>query len=139
MVENIKAPSKVLWQAFKLFFRKTSDTEDTKTRHSAPMSAAVFSHATPAALRPGPPGQPDITYAPDWEKYLARVAARLKSGGLAFTLPQRFPDKLSGDLVWEGETLANTYDWTYVLDAEQLNEIEEALKHFKCRSSQIMP
>ena len=96
------------------------------------MSAAVLSHATPAALRPGPPGQPDITYAPDFEKYQTRVATRLSKGGLASTLPVGFPEELRGDLVWEGETLPETYDWTFVLNEEQLGEIEKALTHFKC-------
>ncbi|KEZ46937.1 Uncharacterized protein SAPIO_CDS0284 [Scedosporium apiospermum] len=95
------------------------------------MSAAVLSHATPAALRPGPPGQPDITYAPDFEKYQTRVATRLSKGGLASTLPVGFPEELRGDLVWEGETLPETYDWTFVLNEEQLGEIEKALTHFK--------
>lgn len=85
--------------------------------------------------RPGgrAPGQPDIAYAPDFEKYQARTARRLAEGNIQKTLPERFPKELTGDLVWEGETLADAYDWTYVLSDEQLEEIETALQHFKCK------
>jgi hypothetical protein len=47
-------------------------------------------------------------------------------------VPEGFPDQLQGDMVWEGDTLAETYDWTYVLSEEQLAEIDEAVKHFQC-------
>ncbi|MBE3044996.1 hypothetical protein IMZ48_21040 [Candidatus Bathyarchaeota archaeon] len=104
------------------------------------MSTTVTSLATPAALIAGPPGQPDIAYAPDFEKYQARTARRFAEEKLATTLPEGFPSELRGDLVWEGKTLAETYDWTYVLSEDQLEEIEDALKHFKGRrppSSQV--
>ena len=70
------------------------------------MSTTVTSLATPAALVAGPPGQPDIAYAPDFEKYQARTARRLAERKLATTLPEGFPSELRGDLVWEGKTLA---------------------------------
>ncbi|KAF5989189.1 family oxidoreductase [Fusarium coicis] len=47
------------------------------------------------------------------------------------SLPEGFPKELKGDLVWDGETLAQKYDWTYVLSAAQLEEIDRALAHFK--------
>lgn len=97
------------------------------------MSTTVTSLSTSAARVAGPPGQPDIEYRPDFEKYQARTARRLAEGNLQKTLPEGFPQNLTGDLVWEGETLADTYDWTYVLSEEQLDEIEAALKHFKCK------
>lgn len=86
--------------------------------------------ATPAALPP--PGQPDIAYHPDWEKYQARATRRAKLENLPKTLPDDFPAELKGSLVWEGATLAQSYDWTYVLSADQLKEIDDALAHFKC-------
>ncbi|SPO06500.1 probable TfdA family oxidoreductase [Cephalotrichum gorgonifer] len=95
------------------------------------MSTTVTSLATPAALVAGPPGQPDISYAPDFAKYQARVTRHLAQGNLKTTLPENFPEKLTGDLVWEGDTLAETYDWTYVLNEEQLAEVDAALEHFK--------
>ncbi|KAJ3542785.1 hypothetical protein NM208_g3907 [Fusarium decemcellulare] len=39
--------------------------------------------------------------------------------------------QLKGDVVWDGATLAETYDWTYVLNDEQLAEIDRAVAHFK--------
>lgn len=99
------------------------------------MSTTVTSLATPAALVAGPPGQPDISYAPDLLKYQARTAKRLAEETLTKTLPEGFPSELKGDLVWEGDRLAETYDWTYVLNEDQLVEVESALKHFKGMSS----
>jgi hypothetical protein len=95
---------------------------------TAPPSAPVFSITQ--AARP-PPGQPDIAYHPDWEKYQARTARRLETEDLPKTLPPGFPAELKGDLVWEGDTLAEKYDWTYVLSVGQLDEIDKALIHFK--------
>ncbi|KAI1144285.1 Clavaminate synthase-like protein [Hypoxylon sp. FL0543] len=92
------------------------------------MSTTV-TFVTPSA--PAPPGQPDISYAPDYNKWQARAARRLKEGNLPTTLPEGFPAQLTGDLVWEGQSIANTYDWTYVLNAEQLDEIDRAVEHFK--------
>lgn len=92
--------------------------------------ASAFS--TPKAV--APPGQPDISYAPDYDKYQARAARRVQGENLPNTLPEGFPEQLKGDLVWEGSTLAETYDWTYVLKEDQLAEIDEAVKHFKCQS-----
>lgn len=91
--------------------------------------ASAFS--TPKAV--APPGQPDISYAPDYEKYQARAARRVQSGNLPTTLPEGFPQQLKGDLVWEGNTLAETYEWTYVLSEDQLAEIDHAVRHFKCQ------
>lgn len=79
----------------------------------------------------GPLGQPDIGYAPDLDKYLARVQRRLKEENLEATLPEGFPNQLESDLVWEGDSLAEKYDWTYVLNEEELEEIENALLHWK--------
>ncbi|KAI1385396.1 Clavaminate synthase-like protein [Hypoxylon trugodes] len=84
---------------------------------------------TPPAL--APPGQPDISYAPDFEKYQVRREKRIKAGGLQKLLPEGLPGQLRGKLVWEGDTLAETYNWTYVLTPSQLEEIESAVKHFK--------
>ena len=79
---------------------------------------------TPAA--PAPPGQPDIAYAPDYAKFQARQTQRLKSETLPSTVPE-----LTGDLVWDGGSVAQTYDWAYVLSPDQTNEIDRALKHFQ--------
>ncbi|KAJ3962407.1 hypothetical protein N0V92_000884 [Colletotrichum tropicale] len=77
------------------------------------------------------PVQPDIQYAPDREKWQARVASRVQEPDLPKSLPEGLPAQFKSDLVWEGSTLANDYDWTYVLSTEQLDELDAALAHFK--------
>ncbi|KAH9909522.1 Clavaminate synthase-like protein [Xylariomycetidae sp. FL2044] len=84
---------------------------------------------TPRAKNP--PGQPDISYAPDYDKFTARTARRLEEGNLPTTLPEGFPAQLTGDLVWEGSTVGDKYDWTYVLSDAQLAELDHATEHFK--------
>lgn len=104
-------------------------TAATATATHPPLGL-VFS-TTPAAQPP--PGQPDISYHPDWNKYQARVARRTQTEDLPKTLPEGFPEELKGDLVWEGESLAQKYDWTYVFSADQLKEIDNAVTLFKCK------
>lgn len=101
-----------------------------ETMAAAVANPVASAFSTPKAV--APPGQPDISYAPDYDKYQARAARRVQSEKLPTTLPEGFPEQLRGDLVWEGNTLADTYDWTYVLNEEQLAEIDQAVKHFKC-------
>lgn len=96
---------------------------------TAVANPVASSFPTPTAE--APPGQPDIIYAPDYAKFQARAARRVATERLPTTVPEGFPDQLQGDMVWEGDTLAETYDWTYVLSEEQLAEIDEAVKHFK--------
>lgn len=98
---------------------------------TAVANAVASSFPTPAAQ--APPGQPDISYAPDYAKYQARAARRIEVERLPTTVPEGFPEHLEGDLVWEGDKLAETYDWTYVLTQDQLSEIDEAVRYFKCR------
>ncbi|KAK1980426.1 TfdA family taurine catabolism dioxygenase TauD [Colletotrichum cereale] len=82
-------------------------------------------------LLPGPPGQPDIAYTPDHDKYLARIRRRQEQERLDKTLPEGFPQKLESKLVWDGRTLAERYDWNHVLTEDDRKEIDEALNHFK--------
>ncbi|KAK3349776.1 hypothetical protein B0T25DRAFT_610767 [Lasiosphaeria hispida] len=91
--------------------------------------AAAAPHATTA--RAGPPGQPDISYAPDHDKYLARIKRRTETEHLDKTLPPGFPKKLESRLVWDGSDLHERYDWNYWLTDEDLAEIEAGLTHFK--------
>lgn len=86
-----------------------------------------------AVLNARPLGQPDIDYAPDLDKYLARVARRQKSEQLGTELPPGFPKQLESDLVWNGADVAEKYNFVYELNAEELQEIEEALVYFKCK------
>jgi len=91
--------------------------------------------ATAHVISSGPLGQPDIGYAPDLDKYLARVQRRLKEETLEKSLPDGFPKEFKSDLVWRGNDLAKTYNWTYSLNEEELEEIETALKHWNCKLS----
>ena len=76
--------------------------------------------------------QPGLSYKPDFDQYQARTRFRLQTEPLQKkTLPEGFPKQLVSDLVWEGEGLADKYDWTYVLAPEQIRELEDALEHFK--------
>jgi hypothetical protein len=93
-------------------------------------STTTVTWVTPAAEKP--PGQPDINYAPDYDKWQQRAARRLAEGNLPTKVPDGFPTELTGPTVWEGRTLAETYDWTYILNADQLTEIDQAVAHFKC-------
>lgn len=77
-------------------------------------------------------GQPDISYATNFDKYLARVLRRLKEEKLDATLPSGFPRELKSDLVWYGKDVAERYDWTYKLNEEELEEVDDALQHWKC-------
>ncbi|OJJ35024.1 hypothetical protein ASPWEDRAFT_110117 [Aspergillus wentii DTO 134E9] len=81
-----------------------------------------------------PNGYPDFGYMPDYDKYLARGKRRQETEKLDQHLPKGFPARLSGDLVWEGNTLASHYNWNYHLTAEDLEEINNALAHFKSLS-----
>ncbi|KAI1828170.1 TfdA family taurine catabolism dioxygenase TauD [Xylaria intraflava] len=77
------------------------------------------------------PRQPDITYHPSFEKWQARAARRLAAGNLPKSVPEGFPERLTGDLVWEGQTVGDEYNWTYVLSPEHLAEVDAALAHFR--------
>lgn len=78
-----------------------------------------------------PIGQPDISYAPDAEKFAARTRRRHETEQLEKALPAGFPKKLVSELVWEGQDLVGKYDWTYQLNDEEVGEIETALRHFQ--------
>ncbi|KAI1344191.1 TfdA family taurine catabolism dioxygenase TauD [Xylariaceae sp. FL0016] len=92
-------------------------------------STVTTTFSTPRA--PAPSGQPDIDYAPNYDKWQARIKRRTETEDLPKVLPAGFPSQLKGNLVWEGDSIANTYDWTYVLNDAQLAEIDGAVSHFK--------
>lgn len=81
----------------------------------------------------GPLGQPDIGYTPDLDKYLARVNRRKENEKLETSLPPGFPSRLDSPLVWDAEEVERTYNWTYELNAEELEDIERGLRHFRCK------
>lgn len=86
----------------------------------------------PIVVPPRPEGQPDIGYTPDYDKYQRRIKSRQQNETLSKTLPTGFPAQLKSDLVWDGNTLAETYDWNYVLTEADKAEVDAALQHFKC-------
>jgi hypothetical protein len=88
--------------------------------------------AAAAVLRPGLPGQPDIDYTPNLDKYHARVKRRQETENLEKSLPDGFPRQLQSKLVWNGADIKSRYNWTYELNTQEIEEIEEALAHFKC-------
>ncbi|RAR15140.1 hypothetical protein DDE83_001578 [Stemphylium lycopersici] len=116
------------WSRSDLWAPKATIATAATATATPPPSGLVFS-TTPAALPP--PGQPDISYHPDWSKYKARVARRTQTENLPNNLPKGFPERVKGDLVWEGENLAQKYEWAYVLSADQQKEIDNAATHFK--------
>jgi len=95
------------------------------------MATALVQVVKPLVLA-GPPGQPDIAYTPNHDKYLARTQRRFATEQLNTNLPDGFPTKLESKLVWDGNTIAEQYEWDYVLTAADVDEIEAALRHFKC-------
>lgn len=76
--------------------------------------------------------QPDISYHPDFTSYQLRSQYRQKTEKLPATIPSGFPQQISSPLVWEGKDVEASKDWIVQLNGAQLNEIDEALKHFKC-------
>jgi hypothetical protein len=77
--------------------------------------------------------QPDIEYHPNELKWKARTARRLVEDPTLLTqpLPDGFPQKLISPLVWEGKDWKDESQWVYNLSQEQLEEIDQALRHFK--------
>jgi len=80
--------------------------------------------------------QPDISYHPDFQKFQLRTE-RLKATRKAdSSLPPGFPEQLTGPLVWEGEDFTDEKQWTFSLTEAHLEDIHNALQHFKCKITQ---
>lgn len=77
--------------------------------------------------------QPDIEYHPDEAKFRARTARLLAENPNLPQTPLRagFPLKVEGPIVWEGKDWTSEDQWVYKLSAVELQEINEALAHFK--------
>lgn len=89
----------------------------------------------PSMAVSNPDGHPDIEYMPYYDKYLARGKRRQETEKLDKHLPKGFPSHLCGSLVWDPDTIAISYDWNYHLTVADLDEINNALRHFKCMLS----
>lgn len=94
------------------------------------MAAANVLHARSA-------GQPDIHYVPDYQKFLQRGTRRQETEYLKNDLPDEFPCELLADSVWDGRDVGKKFDWTYKLDACEIEEIDHALAHFKGMDSKF--
>ena len=77
------------------------------------------------------PRQPNIAYQPDLESYQNRTKERLATESLSKELPDGFPAALRSPLVWKGSNFGGRQDFVTVLAADDLEEIKEALRHFK--------
>lgn len=77
--------------------------------------------------------QPDIEYDPDEAKYRARVARNLAEDPdrVNVALPDGFPKRVDGPIVWAGSDWKSEDQWVYNLSSAQLDEIHAALEHFK--------
>ncbi len=101
------------------------------------LSIKTAKMAAAATLNPvfpaGPVGQPDIAYAPNWDTYQARAQRRVEEEKLAKALPDGFPTKLQSELVWDGATVSDRYQWWYKLTESDIAEVDSALQHFKSK------
>ncbi|KAF9013811.1 Clavaminate synthase-like protein [Hymenopellis radicata] len=79
------------------------------------------------------PQAPDIGYHPDEAKWRARTAQRLAQDPKlrSVPLPEGFPAKVEGPIVWEGKDWTDESQFVYRLSTAELKEINEALAHFK--------
>ncbi|KAK0458498.1 uncharacterized protein EV420DRAFT_359644 [Desarmillaria tabescens] len=77
--------------------------------------------------------QPDISYHPDKAKYHARTARRLAEDPSLpeVALPEGFPPRVEGPIVWEGKDWTSEDQWVYQLRDAELEEIDQALQYFK--------
>ncbi len=86
------------------------------------------------------PTQPNIAYQPDLENYQSRTKRRLATESLCKELPPGFPAQLQSPLVWSSSDFCDSQVFVTVLTENDLEEIENALHHFKgkpvpvCRS-----
>lgn len=89
---------------------------------------------TPTATTNGThPKQPDIEYHPDEAKFRARTARRLAEDPTlpSQPLPEGYPTKVEGPIVWEGKDWTSEEQWVYQLSTSELEEIDNAVAHFK--------
>lgn len=77
-------------------------------------------------------GAPDVTYQPDYEKWRARTARRLKEDPNLpnMPLPEGFPTQLESPLVWDATDYTDESQWVYQLSDVHLREIDDAVKYF---------
>ena len=83
------------------------------------------------------PVQPDVKYADigydvNEEAFTRRAAARLAAGGLPTAVPEGWPTRLEGPLVWSAQDFnEGEEEYVYMLNEADKVEIEQALVFFK--------
>ncbi|KAI1455336.1 Clavaminate synthase-like protein [Annulohypoxylon moriforme] len=73
----------------------------------------------------------DIRYEIDEDKYRARETARQQLGGLETKVPEDWPTKLEGPLVWDQSSFKDESEYIYYLTDEDKDEINRGLAYFK--------
>ncbi|KAI5918988.1 hypothetical protein F4810DRAFT_714965 [Camillea tinctor] len=73
----------------------------------------------------------DIGYDVDEEAFNRRVKASLASNGLPKTVPEGWPTRLEGPLVWSTSDFQNETEYVYHLTDADKAEIQDALELFK--------
>ncbi|KAK4033687.1 bfedabf7-3ea8-4d81-ab25-88f44eff35b9 [Parachaetomium inaequale] len=74
----------------------------------------------------------NIGYEVDEAAFRRRAAARLAAGGLATTVPEGWPTRVEGPLVWSGDDFdGEEEDYVYHLTDQDRAEIADALEYFK--------
>lgn len=74
----------------------------------------------------------DFSYEVNEEKHLARIRRRLAQGGLAQSLPNGFPTRLEGPLVWKAKDFRiEESEFVYHVTEQDKAEIASALEYFK--------
>ncbi|KAL9096765.1 MAG: hypothetical protein Q9165_001253 [Trypethelium subeluteriae] len=71
----------------------------------------------------------NIQYEPNKAEYQAKTQARMRAGGLNKTLPDGFPQALSGPLVWDGSVVLSGKQFIHRLTETDQNEIEQGLSN----------
>ncbi|KAI0602175.1 hypothetical protein F4775DRAFT_227399 [Biscogniauxia sp. FL1348] len=84
---------------------------------------------TDSLPKPEPPA--DIGYDVDEEAFLRRCEASRASGGLPTSVPDGWPTRLEGPLVWSKNDFQNESEYVYNLTDADKAELETALKRFK--------
>jgi hypothetical protein len=77
--------------------------------------------------------QPDIDYYPDIVKYQKRTERRLQSDDLETVLRDGLPPRIDCPAAWGPSTAETPELWLHHLDADDIQEINQALARFQGR------
>ncbi len=78
------------------------------------------------------PAEPStIQWEPNLATYQARAARRLLAGGLASTLPAKWPQSIDSPLAWDAEDFQKEDTYVVELTSQKKDEINAAVAHFQ--------